>query len=51
MALWAGVFALALAAAAVLAPHVDQAYVLRSLMELGAVVGVFTLICAAEASN
>jgi hypothetical protein len=51
MALWAGVLALALAAAAVLAPHVDQAYVLRSLVELGAVVGVFALICAAEASN
>jgi hypothetical protein len=51
MALWAGVLALMLAAAAVLAPHVDPAYVLRSLVELGAVVGVFALICAAEASN
>jgi hypothetical protein len=51
MALWAGVLALALAVVAVLAPHVDLSYVLRSLVELAAVVGVFALICAAEASN
>jgi hypothetical protein len=51
MALWAGVLALTLAVVAVLGPQIDVAYVLRSLVELAAVVGVFALICAAEASN
>jgi hypothetical protein len=51
MALWAGILALALAVVAALAPHVDYVYVLRSFFELAAVLGVFALICAAEASN
>jgi hypothetical protein len=51
MALWAGVVALTLAVIAFLGPPLDYAFILRSLVELGAVIGVFTLICAAEASN
>jgi hypothetical protein len=51
MALWAGVVALVLAVFALFGPPLDVAFMLRSLVELGAVVGVFTLICAAEASN
>jgi hypothetical protein len=50
MALWAGVVALTLAVVAFLGPPLDYAF-LRSVVELGAVIGVFTLICAAEASN
>ena len=51
MALWAGVVALTLAVVAFLGPPLDYAFILRSVVELGAVVGVFALICAAEASN
>ena len=52
MALWAGVVALTLAVVAFfLGPSLDYAFILRSVVELGAVVGVFALICAAEASN
>jgi hypothetical protein len=51
MALWAGVVALMLAIVALFGPPLDYAFILRSVVELGAVVGVFTLICAAEASN
>ena len=51
MALWAGVVALTLAVVAFLGPPLDYPFILRSVVELGAVIGVFTLICAAEASN
>jgi hypothetical protein len=51
MALWAGLVAMALAVLVLFAPSVDYAFVLRSLMELAAVCGVFALICAAEASQ
>ena len=51
MALWAGVVALTLAVIAFLGPPLDYAFIVRSLVELGAAIGVFTLICAAEASN
>ena len=51
MALWAGLVALAVAAFAVLTRQFDVFLILRSFVELAAVVGVFALICAAEASN
>lgn len=51
MALWAGVVALVLALFAFFAPQIDYFALLRSATELAAVVGVFALICAAEASN
>ena len=51
MALWAGLVALILACVAVFTGRVDAAVLLRSLFELGAVVGVFALICAAEANS
>ncbi len=52
MAVWTGLVALILAlAAAVFAPPIDPFLVLRSLLELFAVLSVFALICAAEAST
>jgi hypothetical protein len=51
MALWAGVIAIALAVLALLTRQLDVFLVLRSVVELAAVVGVFALICAAEAHN
>jgi hypothetical protein len=50
MALWTGFIALIIALIAYLGEP-DLYAVLRSMVELSAVVGVFTLICAAEASN
>src|SRR3954470_20924865 len=51
MALWAGLVAFTVAVVVVLTRQLDLAVVLRSIVELGAVVSVFALICAAEASN
>jgi hypothetical protein len=51
MALWAGVVALLLGVLAALTRQFDFMFVLRNLVELGAVVGVFALVCAAEARN
>lgn len=51
MALWAGFVALLLALFAFLTPPIDYFAVLRGTMEFAAVLGVFALICAAEASN
>jgi len=51
MALWAGLAALVLALIAVLTGRLDAIVLLRSLLELGAVVGVFALICASEPSS
>ncbi len=50
MTLWASLIALALGLFAAVTSEPNTA-MLRSLVELAAVVGVFTLICAAEASN
>lgn len=51
MALWAGLVAFVLALFTFLSPQIDYFAVLRGVLELAAVVGVFALICAAEASN
>ncbi|MDF3060445.1 MAG: hypothetical protein K0S06_554 [Microvirga sp.] len=51
MALWAGVVAVAVAVLALLTRQIDIFLVLRSVVELAAVMGVFALICAAEAHN
>jgi hypothetical protein len=51
MALWAGLVAFAVALLALLARQIDLFLILRSIVELAAVVGVFALICAAEARN
>lgn len=51
MALWAGLVALVLALFAFLTPQVDYFAMLRGAVEVAAVVGVFALVCAAEASN
>lgn len=49
MSIWAAVITLVLGGAAFLAD--DPSAMLFNLAELGAVVGVFTLVCAAEAWN
>ena len=49
MALWAGLVALALGLAAILGMEPNATAILRGVLELGAVLGVFALICAAEA--
>jgi hypothetical protein len=51
MALWASLIALLIGSFAVFAGEPNYTAILRSVLELGAVIGVFTLICAAEASN
>lgn len=51
MALWAGVVAVAVAVLALLTRQIDIFLILRSVVELAAVMGVFALICAAEAHN
>ena len=51
MALWAGLVAVAVAVLALLTRQIDIFLVLRSVVELAAVMGVFALICAAEAHN
>ena len=51
MAVLAGLFALALGLVAILGFQLDYTGVLRSIVELGAVVAVFALICAGEARN
>jgi hypothetical protein len=51
MALWAGLVAFVLALFVLLARQVDLFLILRSIVELAGVVGVFALICAAEARN
>lgn len=50
MALWAILVALGLGIFAVMG-GLSADTVLRSLLELGAVIGVFALICAAEANH
>ena len=49
MSVWAAVITLALGGATYFAE--DPSAMLFNLAELGAVVGVFTLVCAAEAWN
>lgn len=49
MALWAGLVALALGVAAILSMEPNATAILRGVLELAAVLGVFALICAAEA--
>jgi hypothetical protein len=51
MALWAGLLAIAAGLLALLTRQIDLFVVLRSIVELTAVVGVFALVCAAEAHN
>jgi hypothetical protein len=51
MALWAGLVAFVVALFVLLTRQLDLFLILRSVVELAAVVGVFTLICAAEARN
>jgi hypothetical protein len=51
MALWAGLVALIITCVAVLTGGINAAVLLRSVLELGAVIGVFALICAAEANS
>jgi hypothetical protein len=51
MALWAGLVAFAAALLVLLTRHLDLFLILRSIVELAGVVGVFALICAAEARN
>jgi hypothetical protein len=51
MALWAGLVAVAVALFVLLTRQIDVLLILRSVVELAAVVGVFALICAAEAHN
>ena len=51
MALWAGLVAIVVALFALLTRQIDLFVVLRSFVELAAVVGVFALVCAAEAHN
>jgi hypothetical protein len=51
MAVLAGLFALALGLVAILGFQLDYTVVLRSIVELGAVVAVFALICAGEARS
>jgi hypothetical protein len=51
MALWAGFVAIVIALFALLTRQIDLFVVLRSFVELAAVVGVFALVCAAEAHN
>lgn len=49
MALWAGLVALALGLAAILGMEPNAAAILRGLVELAGVLGVFALICMTEA--
>lgn len=49
MALWAGLVALALGLAAILGMEPNGAGIVRGVLELAAVLGVFALICAVEA--
>ncbi len=51
MALWAVLVALGLGVFAIFTGELNSTAILRSLLELSAVIGVFALICAAEASN
>jgi hypothetical protein len=51
MLLWAAIIAVVIGFVAVFTGEPDYPLILRSLLELAAVVGVFTLICAAEARN
>jgi hypothetical protein len=51
MALWAGLLAIAAGLLALLTRQIDLFVVLRGIVELTAVVGVFALVCAAEAHN
>jgi hypothetical protein len=51
MALWAGLVALIVTFLAILTGRIDVAVLLRSVLELGAVLGVFALVCAAEANS
>jgi hypothetical protein len=49
MALWAGLVALALGVAAILGMEPNATAIVRGLLELGAVLGVFALVCVLEA--
>lgn len=51
MALWAVLVALGLLGFALFTDEMNSTAHLRSVLELAAVIGVFTLICAAEAGN
>lgn len=51
MALWAGLVALALGLAAILGMEPNVAAMARGFVELGGVLGVFALICMAEARH
>jgi hypothetical protein len=51
MALWAAIIAIVVGLLAVFTGEPNYAAILRGALELTAVFGVFTLICAAEASN
>ena len=51
MAVWTGLLALALGLAAILAMEPNITAVLRGVVELAAVIGVFALVCAADARS
>jgi hypothetical protein len=51
MAIWTGLLAIALGLAAIVSMEPNVAAILRSVLELSAVLGVFALVCAAEARN